>query len=344
MCVVIMDKLAYCGHSYQLYGVEEQRLVGGRADGMRVLEVKNGRGLQFTILLDRGCGIARLSYLGSNCSFMSASGLRRPEYFDREVGAQGFLRNFHAGFLTTCGIFNVGVPCVDDGEQTYLHGDLDNTPSENHSHYVGDDGNLHIECTILIEQIFYHKVVMKRHFTVGLNSDFIRINDVFENTGSTTCPMMVLYHMNMGYPLLDEDSQLSINSTSHKGRTPLACQDEANWNKMCAPEHNYEERCYYHSFDNKDKAVAAIYQPKLDLGLAINFDPQNLPFFTQWKQMGYRDYALGLEPGNSHCDGRDKMRAEGKLQFLNPGQKASFAVEVQLFKGNNSFDAIKSQY
>ena len=156
--------------------------------------------------------------------------------------------------------------------------------------------------------------------------------------------MMVLYHMNMGYPLLDEDSQLFINSTSHKGRTPLACQDEANWNKMCAPEHNYEERCYYHSFDNKDKAVAAIYQPKIDLGLAINFDPKNLPFFTQWKQMGYRDYALGLEPGNSHCDGRDKMRAEGKLQFLNPGQKASFAVEVQLFKGNNSFDAIKSQY
>lgn len=338
-----MDKLAYCGHPYQLYGVEEHRLVGGRADGLRVLEVKNGRGLQFTILLDRGCGIAHLSYLGTNCSFLSASGLRRPEYFDHEVGPQGFLRNFHAGFLTTCGVYNVGVPCVDDGEQTFLHGDLDNIPAEYHSHYVGEDGNLHIECTIFIEQIFYHKVVLKRHFTVGLESDFIHIHDDFENKGSTKCPLMVLYHMNMGYPLLDEDAQLFINSKSYKGRTPLACQDKDKWNLMCAPEHNYEERCYYHSFEGNE-ALAAIYQPKRDVGLAINFDPQNLPFFTQWKQMGYRDYALGLEPGNSHCDGRDKMRSEGKLQFLIPGQKASFEVKVNLFAGKASFEQLKKQY
>lgn len=339
-----MNKLAYCGHPYQLYGVEEQRLIGGRADGMRVLEVKNGRGLQFTILLDRGCGIGRLSYWGQNCSFLSASGLRRPEYFDRETGAHGFLRNFHAGFLTTCGVFNVGVPCIDDGEQTFLHGDLDNTPAESHHYYVGEDGKLHIECIIRVEQIFYHKVVLKRHFTVGIEDDFIAINDVFENTGSSKCPMMVLYHLNMGYPLLDEDSLLFINSLSYKGRTALACSDHDQWSKMCAPEHNYEERCYYHSFDDSKSALAAIYQPKNEVGLAIKFDPNNLPFFTQWKQMGYRDYALGLEPGNSHCDGRDKMRAQGKLQFLEPGQKSSFKVKVNFFKGHEAFNGIKDQY
>lgn len=338
-----MDKLAYCGHPYQLFGVEEQRLVNARADGMRALEVKNGRGLQFTILLDRGCGIARLSYKGTNCSFLSSSGLRTPQYYVTEVNARGFLRNFHAGFLTTCGVFNVGVPCIDDGEQTILHGDLDNTPCESHHSYVAD-GKLHIECLIRVEEMFYHKVTLKRHFIVGLEEDTLRIEDEFENTGSTKCPMMVLYHMNMGYPLLDEDSQLFINSQEYRPRTELAKQDAANWNKITAPEHNYEERCYYHSFDKSKESVAAIYQPKADIGLAIKFDHKNLPFFVEWKQMGYRDYALGLEPGNSHCDGRDKMRASGDLQFLTPGEKANFHVEVNLFAGAQAFEQIKKDH
>ena len=40
---------AYIGHESQISGVEEHRLVGGRGDGMRLLQVRNGRGLEFTV-------------------------------------------------------------------------------------------------------------------------------------------------------------------------------------------------------------------------------------------------------------------------------------------------------
>ena len=40
-----MDK--YIGHHLQLYGVEEMRLVGGKGDGMRILNVRNNKGLEF---------------------------------------------------------------------------------------------------------------------------------------------------------------------------------------------------------------------------------------------------------------------------------------------------------
>ncbi|MCK0527421.1 DUF4432 family protein [Anaerobiospirillum sp. NML120449] len=346
-----MDRLAYCGHPFQLYGVEEQRLCGGRAEGMRVLEVKNGLGLNFTVLLDRGCGIARLSYRGINCSFMSASGLRRPEYYEHGGGDQSFLRSFHAGFLTTCGLFNVGVACSDGGEQTCLHGDLDNIPVESWHWWTGEDGNLHIEALIRVEQIFYHKAVLRRHFTVGLERSFLTIEDRVTNTGSTVCPVMILYHMNMGYPLLDEDTRLFINSTSYQPRTEIAASDAARWNVITAPEHNYQERCYYHSFRGTTaaghegrSAIAAVYQPKHDLGLAVSFDPENLPFFTQWKQCGYRDYALGLEPGNSHCDGRNLMRRQGMLREMGPGEQADFHVQVDFFSGEDSFNSIREQW
>ena len=37
----------YIGQESQVFGVEEHRLVGGKGDGMRLLQVRNGKGLQF---------------------------------------------------------------------------------------------------------------------------------------------------------------------------------------------------------------------------------------------------------------------------------------------------------
>ena len=44
-----MNQSAYYGHESQLFGVEEVRLQGGKGDGMRLLQVKNGLGLEFTL-------------------------------------------------------------------------------------------------------------------------------------------------------------------------------------------------------------------------------------------------------------------------------------------------------
>ena len=39
----------YIGHPTQLCGVEEHRLVGGKGDGMRLYEVRNGNGLEMKV-------------------------------------------------------------------------------------------------------------------------------------------------------------------------------------------------------------------------------------------------------------------------------------------------------
>ena len=48
--------------------------------------------------------------------------------------------------------------------------------------------------------------------------------------------------------------------------------------------------------------------------------------------MGYRDYVLGLEPGNCTPDGRDVMRREGKLKLLKPGERIAYEITVQLYE------------
>ena len=53
---------------------------------------------------------------------------------------------------------------------------------------------------------------------------------------------------------------------------------------------------------------------------------------TEWKMMGIRDYVLGLECGNCYPDGRDVMRKEGRLKFLEPGETLAYHVKVRLFE------------
>ena len=56
----------YIGHELQIYGVQEMRLCGGKADGMRLLNVRNAKGLEFYISLDRCGDISRICLCGVN--------------------------------------------------------------------------------------------------------------------------------------------------------------------------------------------------------------------------------------------------------------------------------------
>jgi hypothetical protein len=94
------------------------------------------------------------------------------------------------------------------------------------------------------------------------------------------------------------------------------------------PTPGYEERCYYHQFEGEGNA--RIFNPEIGKGLTISYDSAQLPYFTQWKMHGVSDYVLGLEPGNCHVDGRDKMRADGKLSFISPGEAKHFSIHIEL--------------
>ena len=317
----------YIGHSSQLWGVEEVRLIGGKGDGMRLLQVRNAAGLEMTICADRCADIYRLTFKGDNMGYFSANGYVAPSYYEG-TGA-GFLKSFTAGFLTTCGLTAVGSPCTDEGEDLPLHGTIGNTPCER-IWWDEDEESIYIHAYINDSSIFSHKLYLKRTITCGKHTNNIKITDTIENRGDTKAPLMLLYHMNMGYPLLSENAVLDIASATVKPRNAHAAKDLDTWAKLLPPTPGFEEQCYFHSFTGEGKA--SIYNPDINKGLTIHFDIDTLDYFTQWKMMGYRDYVLGLEPGNCHPDGRDVMRKEGKLKFLQPGESVTYEVAVNFYE------------
>lgn len=304
----------YIGHPAQIYGVEEVRLVGGRGDGMRLFEVRNATGLAFTVSADRCADIVRLSLNGTNYGYFAACGFVAPAYYDH-VGA-GFLKSFTAGFMTTCGLRAVGSPCVDEGEELPLHGTVSHIPCENIYHFIEND-EIHIRATVRDARLFGDKLLLEREYICPLYENTIRMCDTIRNIGSADCPLEVLYHCNLGYPLLDENLQLSIPSTGVEARNAHAQSGIADWAKMEKPQRGYEEMCFYHKMQGKTTVKAK--NPVKNKALAISYDTAELPFFTEWKMMGEGDYVLGLEPGNCEPDGRDVMRKQGKLEILAPG-------------------------
>ncbi len=317
----------YIGHDSQIYGIEEHRLVGGKGDGMRLLEVNNGKGLELTVSLDRAADISRLRFRGINMSYFSPCGYVAPAYYDST--GSNWLKSFTAGFLTTCGLRAVGSPCVDEGEELPLHGTIANQPAE-HAYWFEENGELVVRALVKDETIFAAKLRMTREIRVSLVENTFTIQDTIENTGDTVQPLEILYHMNMGYPLLDEDSVVEIPSAGVSPRDDHAAEDIENWMKMIKPQAGYVERCYYHKFEKEGKA--SIYQPKIGQGLEISFDAEELDGFVEWKMMGVRDYVLGLECGNCYPDGRDVMRKTGMLKFLAPGEHKTYQVKVRMIE------------
>lgn len=322
-----MGYSAYLGHPSQLCSVEEVRLQGGKGDGMRLLQIRNAAGMELTISADRCADISRLIFKGDNMGYFSPCGYVAPGYYDDR--GDGFLKSFTAGFLTTCGLTAVGSPCVDESETLPLHGTIGNTPCDR-LWWTEDENNLYIHAEINDSRIFARKLHLSRVITVSKNESRFTVTDTVENQGDTESPVMLLYHMNMGYPLLSERSVVDISSTEVKPRNEHAAKDLDTWANMLPPTPGFEEQCYFHSFDREGQA--SIYNPDIRKGLTIKFDTAQLDHFTQWKMMGVHDYVLGLEPGNCTPDGRDVIRRQGKLKYLEPGESKTYQVSITLFE------------
>lgn len=331
-----MNVNAYLGHPSQISGVEEHRLVGGKGDGIRLLEVRNGKGLELTVSLDRCADISRLTFNGKNVGFFSACGYVSPAYYEKNE----FLQSFTAGFMTTCGLTAVGTPGVDDGEDLPLHGTVHNIPAES-SYWYEKDGKIVINATMRDASIFGRKLVLRREYIIDTENNTVKLHDEITNEGTKESPICLLYHCNMGYPMLSENTKLVIPFNSVKPRNERAAEGIDNALVMEKPQPNFDEQCYFFDVKADEKGIGKIglYNPDAKIGMVMSFDKSTLDYFTEWKMMGEGEYVLGVEPGNCTPDGRAYLREHGMLKFLAAGATYTTDLEFSFTACEKEFDA-----
>jgi hypothetical protein len=143
---------------------------------------------------------------------------------------------------------------------------------------------------------------------------------------------MILYHMNMGYPLLCEDSELIIDPALTIPRNSAAEGGLNEYMKFIEPQPIYSEQVFCHSLkaSGNGETSATLQNNKLGIALTIKFNTEQLPYLIQWKMMGSGEYVLGLEPSNVPGKNRKELRNENMLPYLEPGEFVTNSLEVEL--------------
>ncbi len=339
-----MEK-SYVGHRDQLFRITRMKLTDGKSDGSELLSIYNRSGMHFDVNISRGMDIPYLDFCGQNIGFLSPCGVVSPEYFDDN--GLGFLKSFTAGFMTTCGLKVTGSPCEFEGKNYGLHGNLSHTPAEEVRYYIDESQDIpcvYIQGKMRDSVIFGERLTLDRSIRCNYQERKIELHDTVTNEGFKKARHMLLYHCNIGYPLLTPESEVFIPSIDVKARTRHSLEGLSHWCKLQEPDPNYEEMCFYHKLlkNSRHYSTVAVYNPCLKIGIAIEFDANALDYLIQWKMMGAGDYVLGLEPANSTIDGIEDAINNGSIKYLEAGESKDYHLVFKIISGNEEFEQLKN--
>ena len=332
------------GNLRQLGGIRHCELSDGRARGVRILEVTTGSGLAFTILPDRGLDIADFCYKGVNLVHHTTVGIAHPSYYD--PSGSEWLRVFFGGLLTTCGLTYFGAPGRDGEEDLGLHGRYSAMPATkvaDLSRWDGDEYRLDVSGTIEEAVLYGDKLRLTRSISTSIGSRTLRVRDRVENFGSRSSPFTILYHMNVGFPLLDQQSELVTAARGVEPYDESSARALAESNRFAAPRVEFTALNFLHTMaaDEHGFTRAAFINRDLagGLGLGLRYTVSSLPFLSEWKMLADVDYVVGIEPVNTKIANRAELRASKRLPTLSPGQARDMELEVSILEGGAEIDA-----
>ncbi len=128
----------------------------------------------------------------------------------------------------------------------------------------------------------------------------ISVFDTVTNEGFLPTPHMILYHINAGFPVIDEGSQLVAPSRTVTPRDEDARPGLQEYDHFTAPIPNYREQVFFHEMQaaSDGYVTAALVNPAFDngqgFGFYVRYRQKELPCFNQWKMMG----RVGLRGGD----------------------------------------------
>jgi hypothetical protein len=292
------------GNIHQIGGTIHSTGSSGRSKGVGFIDFHTGSGLTFTVVPDRGLDIALCSFKGLNLVYLTPGGIANPAFYEPQ--GLGWLRTFFGGLVTTCGLTYFGHPGKDGEEELGLHGRYSTTPADSvcdRSGWVGDNYILEVTGTVEEASLFGDKIRLQRSISSSLGSKSLKILDRAENFGFQTSPFTILYHINAGFPLLDESSELFLTSVDIEPYTDPARKGIKDFHRFSAPVHDFVDQDFLHTMacDVTGHALACLINRKLNdgLGLCLKFHTENLPFLSEWKMTGECDYVVGIEPVNT---------------------------------------------
>lgn len=269
-------------------------LTDGASAGLKVIEVYNGV-VRFLLNESKALDIMQLFHKGTNISYLSKNPFTKRE--------TTFLKRFEGGMLYTCGIDVIG------GQAGYEdHGSVHNIPALI-TKCECTSKEITVEAIIRDTELFGKNLVLKRQYKTEVGSDSLTLSDTIINEGYRDEDYSILYHVNVGYPMLDDGVKIKAVLNNIAPRNDWAKENIEKVFEMEYPQDCREETCYL--LDLKTPQISVV-NDKLGKKFTLSYSGESLPYFVEWKSMASGDYALGLEPSTSLLDNDFKFSSLGK--------------------------------
>lgn len=313
----------------QFVGFRESRL----ANGMRLIEGYNASGLHVSLLPDRGLDMWTASYRGIPLTWIAPDS---PKVSD---SGQTWLEQFNGGLLTTCGLTHVGPPETDPetDEKRGIHGKYTRLPAQSIQitpfrwDETGATGQVRVDADVYQSSLFGPQLHLHRCIALSATAPEISLSDTVHNQSDTAVPLMLLYHCNVGYPLVQDGAALLVASDVYP-RDDDAKVGANTWSRYDVATDEYPEQVFFHHMRHttQDDGFLEATLTSETIGLMLRWQADQMPYFTQWKNTRSGIYVCGLEPGNCIPEGQHAARESGRLQMLEPGEMAEFNLSMRL--------------
>ncbi len=309
---------------------------GGRSEGVYLVEVDNGR-ICIDVLPTRGMGIWRVRRGDKTLGWRSpVRGPVHPAFvpvFD--PSGLGWLEGFDE-LLCRCGLESNGAPDFDaSGKLLYpLHGRIANLPARRVELHVDEEaGQISLRGIVDETRFHFHSLRLTSTLTTRIGSDEFSWTDEVENVGGRDATMQMLYHFNIGQPLLRSGARITapVGTVAPIGRVAADAGVET-WNIMPPPRPGSPEQVYLLDLLADDTGDTRVLVSGLadDEAVGLRFNKRALPCFTVWRNTSAEvdGYVLGIEPGTNFPNPHSFEKKHGRVVTLKSGEKWRADVAV----------------
>jgi len=353
------------GDFSQLFGVELLSHNDGRERALRILRFRTGSGLSFDIMVDRAMDLGGMTFRGVPVGWCSPTGFRSPwlHEVDAEDGL-GWLRSF-SGMMNSCGLDHImGVTedtaehfCYPDRAKIFhtLHGRISYQPARLTGYgerWDDDRCYLCAECEIRQAAMYGENLILERRIEVEVGTDRVNFHDRVRNLGFYPTPHALLYHINLGWPVVDKETRLvaPIQSTPFMVHDPQAT--DIGPIEQADPQARFFQQVYEHQIVAEEDGTAraalindAFQTPAGETGVALEiaYDGRAMPALFQWQNLQEGNYVVAIEPATVHGGSRSDWKERGELQILNHDDQRDYRLAITPHAGAAATSALQAR-
>ena len=341
----------------QFAGVELITLGDGVERGIRCLDFNTGNGFEFRVMIDRALDIGPANFRGAALGWHSPTGFPHPSLHEHETSdGLGWLRSF-SGLMMTCGMDHILAPGTHDvshygyphrnSMEFPVHGRVAMCPAKllgYGTEWQGDECILWCEGIVRQAQVFGENLELHRRIESWAGGKSFTIRDRVTNRGFSPTPHMYMYHINLGYPLLDEGSRFVAPVTECVWASHDIKAQDVGYHTQPGPRKNFAEQVYEHraASDANGRVPVALVNPRFSkeqgIGLLIEYQAEQFPCLFQWQCYQEGLYSMGIEPSTNHVLGKQYAEKNGQLKWLEHGQSEPYEISFEVLADNSEID------